>query len=236
MKKSYLLFLYVSFLPIFMSFAQGVSVNDDGSAPHSSAMLDVNSLTSTPRKGFLLPRMTQAERLAIATPANSLLVYQTDGTLNQRGFWFYDTPTSTWRRLGAEASWLLTGNTGTIDGTHFIGTTDNVPLNFRVNNIKSGRIGLTGDASTFFGFEAGLNDDYTNNNNTYIGFQAGRNTTNGEYSTAVGAGALHSNTTGSYNTAVGADALYYNTTGQYNTATGMGSLTYNTTGSFIDNQ
>jgi hypothetical protein len=31
-------------------------------------------------KGFLLPRMTKAQRDAIATPANGLMIYQTDGT------------------------------------------------------------------------------------------------------------------------------------------------------------
>ncbi|MBU1728109.1 hypothetical protein KKA39_02285, partial [Patescibacteria group bacterium] len=36
--------------------------------------------------------------------------------------------------------WDLTGTSGTVDGTNFIGTTDDVPLNFKVNNEKSGRI------------------------------------------------------------------------------------------------
>ncbi len=34
------------------------------------------------------------------------------------------------------AGWSLTGNSGTTDGTHFIGTTDNVVLDFRVNNAR----------------------------------------------------------------------------------------------------
>ena len=44
--------------------------------PDASAQLDVTSTTL----GFLPPRMTQAQRLDIATPAAGLLVYQTDGT------------------------------------------------------------------------------------------------------------------------------------------------------------
>lgn len=43
--------------------------------PNPSAVLDI---TSTNR-GLLLPRMTAAQRAAIATPANGLIVYQTDG-------------------------------------------------------------------------------------------------------------------------------------------------------------
>lgn len=54
--------------------AQGVSIG--AATPDASAMLDVTSTT----KGLLAPRMTQAQRDAIATPATGLLVYQTDNT------------------------------------------------------------------------------------------------------------------------------------------------------------
>ena len=43
-----------------------------------------------------------------------------------------------WNEVSASAAtttgWSLLGNAGTVDGTNFIGTTDNVPLNLRVNN------------------------------------------------------------------------------------------------------
>jgi len=42
--------------------------------PDASAVLDVTSTT----KGFLFPRMTEAQRLAIGTPATGLMVYQTN--------------------------------------------------------------------------------------------------------------------------------------------------------------
>jgi len=45
--------------------------------PDASSILD---LTST-SKGLLAPRMTSAQRTAIASPATGLLVYQTDGTV-----------------------------------------------------------------------------------------------------------------------------------------------------------
>jgi len=51
-----------------------VGVNDDNTAPHSSAMLDVKSSSL----GFLPPRMTTPERDAIASPASGLLIYNTD--------------------------------------------------------------------------------------------------------------------------------------------------------------
>lgn len=36
--------------------------------------------------------------------------------------------------------WNLYGNAGTVDGTNFLGTIDDVPLSFRVNNLRVGRI------------------------------------------------------------------------------------------------
>lgn len=62
---------------------QNVGVNATGAAPNSSAMLDVASTTS----GMLTPRMTQAQRNAIATPATGLLIYQTDVV---PGFYYYN--------------------------------------------------------------------------------------------------------------------------------------------------
>ena len=45
---------------------------------------------------------------------------------------------SAWKNL--DYNWSLTGNSGTVDGTNFIGTTDNIPFNIRVNNQKAGSI------------------------------------------------------------------------------------------------
>ncbi len=55
----------------------------------------------------------------------------------------------------SDSAWLLTGNSGTVDGVNFIGTLDNVPLNIRVNNQPSGRIDQV-NGNTFWGYSAGL--------------------------------------------------------------------------------
>ncbi|MCF6170576.1 MAG: hypothetical protein L3J66_06330 [Bacteroidales bacterium] len=62
-----------------------VAINTDGSNPDASAMLDVKSTD----KGFLLPRMTEANRNTIngGSLATGLMVYQTD---NEPGLYYYD--------------------------------------------------------------------------------------------------------------------------------------------------
>ncbi len=82
MKKAILLFILLLTISFNNTYAQ-VGINTDGSQPDNSAMLDVKSTD----KGILIPRMTQAQRDAIASPATGLMIYQTDGTT---GFYFYD--------------------------------------------------------------------------------------------------------------------------------------------------
>ena len=61
--------------------AQGVTIGAAG-APDASAALEVRSTA----QGLLLPRLTTAQREAIAGPAAGLLVFQTDGT---QGLYYY---------------------------------------------------------------------------------------------------------------------------------------------------
>lgn len=148
-------------------------------------------------------------------------------------------------KLPSSNAWSLNGNTGTVDGANFIGTIDNVPLNFKVNNQKSGRIDQY-LFNSFYGYQAG-NSNTTGVNNTASGYQSlflnttgHENISVGNYSlyentigtanTALGYAAMNKNTSGGANTAIGYDALFYNTTGNENTATGINSLHFNTTG------
>lgn len=128
------------------------------------------------------------------------------------------------------ASWKLTGNSGTSDATNFIGTKDNVPFNIRVNNQKSGRIDPT-LVNTSYGYLS-LSSNTDGQYNTAIGGYALNNNTTGIENTAIGVTALDINTTGSYNTAIGRNALHLNSTGTGNTATGFGSSIANQTGNY----
>ena len=130
---------------------------------------------------------------------------------------------------GSVDAWSRIGNAGTVEGTNFIGTTDNTPFTIRVNNQKAGRIDVSLAGNTFFGYQSG-NSNSGNNNNTGIGQSALFSNTTGTNNTATGFNALYSNTTGGYNTASGVGALQNNTTGASNTASGGNALYSNTTG------
>jgi hypothetical protein len=63
------------------TYAQvGIGTTD----PNGSAALDITSTT----KGLLIPRMTNAERGFIDTPATGLMIYQTDST---PGFYYFNS-------------------------------------------------------------------------------------------------------------------------------------------------
>ncbi|MBO3117483.1 hypothetical protein J4050_12035, partial [Winogradskyella sp. DF17] len=122
-----LIFLFVLICFNF-SFSQ---VGIGTTTPDASSMLDIESTTS----GILIPRMTQAQRLAIGTPANGLLVYQTNGSL---GFWFYDG--LGWNQLTFGASGEFQSIGGIVQNTTDIFNDDFV----------FGDTDLQGGASKFF--------------------------------------------------------------------------------------
>ena len=82
MNKLYFCLCVIAF-SISQVSAQNVGINQTGSYPDNSAMLDV----SATNKGLLVPRMTKTQKFLIPNPANGLLVYQTDDTA---GFWYYE--------------------------------------------------------------------------------------------------------------------------------------------------
>lgn len=75
--------------------AQNMGINATGTPPDNSALLDVDAqgLPSNNKKGLLIPRMTTAERNAIPSPANSLLIFNT--TTNCFEWW--SSATSSWQ-------------------------------------------------------------------------------------------------------------------------------------------
>ena len=78
------------------SFSQNVAINTTGTAADNSAMLDVSSTS----KGFLPPRMTTIQRTGISSPADGLLVFDTD----TKSLWVFST---TWNEIGNGAGFSL---------------------------------------------------------------------------------------------------------------------------------
>lgn len=95
--KLFLCLLFQSFLVAMQ--AQTVIVTDDSTyiTGSASAVLDVNSSA----KGFLGPRLTNAQKKAIVSPTPGLLVYQTDSI---PGYYLWNN--SRWERLESDIGGL----------------------------------------------------------------------------------------------------------------------------------
>jgi hypothetical protein len=226
MNKNYFLLaaLVILMLP---AHAQNIAINKDGSLPDPNAILDIKS----GNKGLLIPRMDSTARNTIPN-TKGLLVFDTTTS----SFW-YNTGAQ-WQNMAAaialpvsstaDSAWLLTGNGNAHSGS-FLGTTNNVPLNIRVDNQPSGHIDSTNE-NTFWGYYSGVADS-VGRDNMGVGAFALERTFRGSDNAASGARALISNTSGSNNTSAGFQSLFSNTTGAYNTATGSQALYSNTTDS-----
>ncbi len=247
MKRIRFIVIALLLIPV-MSLAQ-VAINTDNSSPDNSAMLDVKSTS----KGILIPRMSQAQRAAISSPANGLLVYQGDGAT---GFYYYNG--SSWQWLGGAnhtgsgspgqvTFWIgtnaISGNNGLYwDNTLSrlgVGTTSpqqqlEITGSLRLPTESNGINGVIFKGTRPFIHDYKLPGTY--GENTFIGILAGSFSMTGtsldaSRNTGVGFSALDTLTTGSQNSAFGANSLRSNTTGGGNTAMGYVSLATNKTGS-----
>ncbi|MDQ0065066.1 hypothetical protein [Chryseobacterium lathyri] len=90
---------YQNFLLLFfllMIFTGKAQIGIGTPTPDASSILDVSSTT----KGMLAPRMTTAERTAIVSPADGLMVYDTTLKL----FYYYVNSTSSWSPLASSVT------------------------------------------------------------------------------------------------------------------------------------
>jgi hypothetical protein len=80
----------------------------------------------------------------------------------------------------SQTPWYLSGNAGTNPPTDFLGTTDNNPFVFKVNNQLAGYSGFSGSTNVSFGYLS-LQNPFPGNggDNTAFGAQALQNNTNG---------------------------------------------------------
>ena len=113
-----------------------------------------------------------------------------------------------WKQIGSneavsKTAWSLTGNAGTDTSANFIGTRDDKPLLFKINNQKAGLISgsnLALGALSLNKLEQGGNNF---NNHTAIGNSALSNLINGFLNVGLGTGALNLLKNGSGNIGIG---------------------------------
>lgn len=136
--------------------AQTVGITDGPNItpPNSKALLDIRlDENASVGKGVLIPRVTHAQRLAMSLnndfdneTESGMLVYQYESGTSPKGFYSWNG--IAWTRLldASSGGWSTVGNSGTVAGTNFLGTTDDVGLRIRTNNLDRIRISA-GDAS-----------------------------------------------------------------------------------------
>ncbi|MEM9823773.1 MAG: hypothetical protein AAF985_22000, partial [Bacteroidota bacterium] len=184
--KPYLLLCLFSILTFGALNAQ-VAINNDGSLPDTSAMLDVSSTD----RGLLIPRMTSIQRDNIYNPATGLMVYNTD----DNSFWYFDG--TAWTTLGQ----------GAFSSTNGLITADQLTDDF-VLGANSLEHNSGAERKLFFdeskgALRAGVasNANWNDANVGYSSSAFGANTkANGQFSFASGSGSSASST---FSTAMG---------------------------------
>ncbi len=132
-----ILLIWLIFSPLLWS--QGnPSVGIGTFTPDPSAILELRSTS----KGFLVPRMTTAQRNAISSPALWLLIFNTD--TQQFEYW----NGTVWIPLisiqnVSNSAWSLSGNT--LTGSEFLGSVNLQPVVFKTNGAERMRISTTGN-------------------------------------------------------------------------------------------
>ena len=202
--------------------------------PDSSAIMDIKSQ----QKGLLIPRMVSSDRLAIVNPAKGLMVF--DNTEN--ALFFFDG--SSWvNTLKSSFAWGINGNSGTIPGQNFIGTTDSPFLVFKVNNSIFGafdqfnktislgsRMFTNAGQSVFIGDSTGYVTQQ--DQNTFVGYRAGRSQVSGVFNSFFGSESGAESTGGNFNSFYGYQSGKQNITGHDNSFFGSAAALNNRHGSY----
>ncbi|MCF6132966.1 hypothetical protein [Flavobacterium wongokense] len=215
---------YIASLLLLVIASSHAQVGIGTTVPDASSILDITSTNS----GLLIPRValtSTSDVTTIASPVTSLLIYNSGFSPN--GYYYWNG--SVWVQLTTSSNgWLLSGNSGTVPNTNFLGTTDDVDIVFKRFNVRSGFIGnpsiASGNKNTSFGANS-LNALGTGIRNTAIGTNVMPSNTTGQLNVAIGDQTMFSNQGGSTNTAIGVGALYSNSSGNSNVAIGRNALT-----------
>lgn len=89
----------IIFFLLFFSISTYAQVGINTDSPDPSSVLDVQFKTGSP-KGMLTPRMSTSDRTSITTPADGLIVYDTD----LKSFFYYSAGSSSWVQMNSSAN------------------------------------------------------------------------------------------------------------------------------------
>src|SRR6266513_3234742 len=137
MKKYFILFTFYLFTSNAKSQNVGIGTNNPLNKLHIAGGLRIDTLANGTDSSLLRhDRFGVVYRLKFT--GNVTDVLRGDGTFGSGG--------------AGSVGWLLNGNNGTNSANNFIGTTDDQPLRFRVNNTWAGEISSAGNM--FLGYGA----------------------------------------------------------------------------------
>lgn len=222
-----------------------------------NAQLDIrssNQATPANTDGILIPKIDAFPATNPTTAQNGMMVFLTTAVgVKPPGFYYWDSATTSWLGISGSANvWALAGNTGTVPGTDFLGTTDAKDFVFKTNSTERARftsggflgIGITTPAQQLqitgnFRLPAststsGIIYSATNrllhtNSGFFSGVNSGSLTATGYGNTGVGNDALTAITSGNMNSAFGNSSMSALTTGFSNTTFGYQSMLSTTT-------
>ena len=145
--KSFFVVLFF-LLIISKSNAQNGGIGAAAFVPNPSSMFEIQSGAAA-NKGFLPPRVTDAQRAAmnpLPAAAQGLIVYQTNTVGASLEGLYYNTSLTTtpnWVYVSG-GGWALSGNGGTTPGVavgqNFLGTTDNKDFIVATNSLEAVRV------------------------------------------------------------------------------------------------
>ena len=107
-----------------------------GSAEFLSGTISTNNIGAGTIAGFMLADGAVGSNQLAAGAVNSIAIADGSIGVNDLGV-----------AVASNTFWRLDGNTGTTAGTHFLGTTDNQPVEIKVNNLRALRLEDNGDGS-----------------------------------------------------------------------------------------
>ncbi|MCF6349057.1 MAG: hypothetical protein L3J20_12280 [Flavobacteriaceae bacterium] len=224
----------------FISLAGFAQVGIGTTTPDASSALDITSTD----KGFLMPRMTTAQRTAIASPAMGLQAYDTD----TKSVWSFDG--TAWIEGSGGTGKFVDGATPDIayyDGRVGIGinnfsdvhklyvsgikTTDETNTAVRIDADYNG----TGTSAVTYGLVANARNIGTATIGFAVGIQGIVNNQNtaGTITSAVGS-FPQVNNSGTMGSAFGLFSAVNNNSGTITTAQNLGASTFNVAGNQID--